>query len=311
MPQYTTLTTEELADILKDYEISTPMKLEDIHGGYGNSNFKAITTEGVYLLKICDEKKLDQLHKQVSLLNHLHNHSYPTVYPILQRNDEALYISDDYNVMIYPFLNGGTPQPSQQVSTQIGEALATLHAIPPLPELPCFPMGVTEITPFLKQVRGTEFAGHPFVMWLKSELEWIQPELDKPLPTGLLHGDLFLDNTLFDEDKMVAILDFEEVCYDTMLIDVAMTIIGCCFTAQHQLDTASVDAFLEAYNKHRPLTDDECDCLDSYVHYAALCVAFWRFRQFNIRHPDESSTDKYFEMIKRSANWQSIRRKHA
>ncbi len=307
MPQYTTLTTEALAKILKDYEIGTPVKFEDIPGGYGNSNFKLSTTKGVYLLKICDEKNLDQLLKQLSLLDHLQKHAYPTVYPILQKNDEALYISDNYYVMIYPFLNGGTPQPSEQVSVQIGEALATLHAIPPLPELPCFPMGITEITPFLKQVKDTEFAGHPFVMWLKSELEWIQPELDKPLPTGLLHGDLFLDNTLFDKDKMVAILDFEEVCYDTMLIDVAMTIIGCCYNTHHQLDIPSVRAFLEVYNTNRPLTDDEWGCLDSYVHYAALCIAFWRFRQFNIRYPDESSADKYFEMIKRSANWQSIR----
>lgn len=307
MPQYTTLSTEELTEILKHYAIGTPVKLEDIDGGYGNSNFKLTTTEGVYLLKICDEKKLDQLEMQICLLEHLHKHAYPTVYPILQNVKDALHISDNDYVMIYPFLNGGTPQPSKEVSKQIGEALATLHAIPSLPKLPCFPMGITEIIPFMERVEDTEFAGHPFVKWLESELEWIKPELDKPLPTGLLHGDLFLDNTLFDRNNMVAILDFEEVCNDTMLIDVAMTIIGCCYDANHQLDLASVNGFLEVYNRNRQLTDEEWDYLDSYVHYVALCIAFWRFRQFNIHYPDESKAEKYFEMIERSANWQSIR----
>lgn len=307
MQQYTTLSTEELTEILKDYAIGISVKLEDISGGYGNSNFKLTTTEGEYLLKVCDEKNIEQILMQVSLLEHLKKHAYPTVYPIFQKNDEALYVSDNLNVMIYPFLNGGTPQPSQQVSKQIGQALATLHAIPPLPELPCFPMGITEISPFLERLKDSRFVGHPFVTWLKSELEWIQPELDKPLPTGLLHGDLFLDNTLFEGDKMVAILDFEEVCFDKMLIDVAITIIGCCYDTHHQLDLASVHGFLETYNTHRPLTKAELDCLDCYVHYAALCIAFWRFRQFNIRYPNESSADKYFEMITRSANWQSIR----
>ena len=306
MPQYTNLSTEELTDILKDYAIGIPVKLEDIPGGYGNSNFKLSTTEGVHLLKICDEKNLAQLQMQVSLLEHLRKQAYSTVYPILQKNDEALHISTNYHVMIYPFLNGGTPQPCEHVSRQIGEALATLHAIPPLPELSCFPMGISEITPFLEEVNDTPFAMHPFVTWINSELEWIRPELERPLPTGLLHGDLFLDNTLFDAGKMVAILDFEEVCFDKMLIDVAMTIIGCCYNAQHQLDLASVHGFLETYNTHRPLTNVEWECLDCYVHYAALCIAFWRFRQFNIRFPDESRADKYFEMITRSANWQSI-----
>ncbi len=307
MPQYTTLSTEELADILKHYAIGEPLKIKDIHEGYGNSNFKLTTTKGVYLLKICDEKNTDQLHNQVTLLEHLHKHAYPTVYPILQKNNEAIYISNDYYVMIYPFLNGRTPDPSEQVSKQIGEALATLHSILPIPELPSFPMGITEISPFLEQVKETQFVRHPFVTWLKSELEWIRPELDKPLPTGLLHGDMFLDNTLFDGERMVAILDFEEVCHDKMLIDVAMTIIGCCYNSQHQLDITSVHGFLEAYNRNRPLSDEEWNCLDCYVHYAALCIAFWRFRQFNIHHPDESRTDKYFEMIKRSTNWQSTR----
>lgn len=306
MPQYTSPSEEELSEIFKHYEIGRPLKIEDIQGGYGNSNFKLTTTDGIFLLKICDEKNVDQLLMQIELLKHLQQHAYPTVYPILQKNDEALLIFNNYHVMIYPFLNGGTPLPSQQVLTQIGDALAKLHSIPPLPDLPCFPMGISDINPFLDDVKNTRFSGHPFLIWLKSELEWIEPEIEKPLPTGLLHGDLFLDNTLFVENKLKAIIDFEEVCYDKMMIDIGMTIIGCCYTAENQLDPVSVNGFLESYNAIRIMTDEEWDSLDCYVHYAALSIAFWRFRQFNIRYPDESSADKYFEMITRSANWQSI-----
>ena len=307
MARYTTLSSEELADIVSHYEIGTPVKFEEIPGGFGNSNFKLTTTDGTFLLKICDEKNLVELQMQIELLTRLRQHAYPTVYPILQKNSDALYITSNYRVMIYPFLNGGTPQPSQRVLTQIGEALAKLHCIPPLLELPRFPMGLAQITPFLKNVQNTQFATHPFIIWLKSELEWIRPELEKPLPTGLLHGDLFLDNTLFDGDQMVAILDFEEGCHDTLLIDVGMAIIGCCYTVGHQLDVASVNSFLEAYNALRPLTNEEWDSLNSFVHYAALAIAFWRFRQFNIRHPDVHRADTYHEMIARSANWHTIR----
>ena len=306
MARYTTLSPAELADIVLHYAIGTPVKFEEIPWGFGNSNFKLTTTDGTFLLKICDEKNLIELQQQIALLEHLRQHAYPTVYPILQKNGNALFVTPNYHVMIYPFLEGGTPQSSQQTLTQIGEALAKLHCIPPLVELPRFPMGIAKITPFLEEVKNTQFATHPFFIWLKSELEWIKPEFDKPFPTGLLHGDLFLDNTLFDGDQIVAILDFEEGCHDTLLIDVGMTIIGCCYTAQHELDVVSVHGFLDAYNALRPLTNKEWDCLDCFVHYAALAIAFWRFRQFNIRHPDARSAETYQEMITRSANWQSI-----
>ena len=307
MARYTTLSPAELTDIVAHYAIGTPLKFEGIPGGFGNSNFKLTTTDGMFLLKICDEKSRHELQMQIALLAHLRQHAYPTVYPILQKNGDALFVTPNDRVMIYPFLDGGTPQPSQKVSAQIGEALAKLHCIPSLAGLPRFPMGIAQITPFLEEVKDTQFATHPFFIWLKSELEWLKPELDKSLPTGLLHGDLFLDNTIFDGDQMVAILDFEEGCHDTLLVDVGMTIIGCCYTAQHQLDAASVQSFLDAYNALRLLTDAEWHSLDGFVHYAALAIAFWRFRQFNIRYPDARQADTYMEMITRSVNWQSIR----
>ncbi len=306
MAQYTTPSTEELADIVSHYAIGIPIKCEGISGGFGNSNYKLTTTDGVYLLKICDEKSVEELQIQNTLLEHLREHAYPTVYPIIKKNGDVLHITSKYYVMIYPFLAGSTPKPSPRVLSLIGEALAKLHCIPPLDVLPSFPMGMAQITPFLKEVHTTEFATHPFVIWLQSELDWIVPELEKPLPTGLLHGDVFLDNTLFDEDQMVAILDFEEGCHDTFLIDVGMTIIGCCYTDKHELKLNSLHSFFDAYNTLRPLTDIEWDSLDCYVYYAAIAIAFWRFRQFNILHPDVHHADTYHEMIIRATNWQSI-----
>lgn len=306
MARYTTLTSEELDDIVTHYEIGTSIDLEELPGGFGNSNFKLTTTDGVFLLKICDEKNLEELHQQIALLEHLQKHSYPTVYPILLKNDDTLYDKRKYQIMIYPFLDGSTPKPSKRVLEQIGEALAKLHCIPPLAKLPRFPMGITQIGPFLDEIKGTQFATHPFLLWLKSELEWIKPELEKPLPKGLLHGDLFLDNTLFDDDKMVAILDFEEGCHDTLLIDIGMTIIGCCYTVENALDIDVLHGFLDAYNAVRPLAENEWECLDGFVYYAAVSIAFWRFRQFNIRHPDVHKAETYHEMISRSANWQTI-----
>ena len=303
MARYTTLSLTELDRIVLQYPIGTALKLEEIPGGFGNSNFKLTTTEGEFLLKICDEKDSVELNMQIALLQHLHQHAYPTVYPIPTKDQKQLTHETFGSVMLYPFLPGEQPQSSPDTLAQLGEALAKLHCIPPIAGLPRFAMGISQMTPFFKEVQDTQFATHPFVESLKSQLESMGPQLNASLPMGLLHGDLFLDNTLFDGDQMVAILDFEEGCYDTLLIDVGMTLIGCCYTPQHQLNLESAQRFLDAYNASRPLTENEWKYLDGFVHYAALSIAFWRFRQFNIRRPDAHRANTYQEMITRSAQF--------
>ena len=303
MARYTTLSLTELDRIVLQYPIGTALKLEEIPGGFGNSNFKLTTTEGEFLLKICDEKDSAELNMQIALLQQLHQHVYPTVYPIPTKDQKQLTHETFGSVMLYPFLPGEQPQSSPDTLAQLGEALAKLHCIPPIAGLPRFAMGISQMTPFFKEVQGTQFATHPFVESLKSQLESMEPQLNASLPMGLLHGDLFLDNTLFDGDQMVAILDFEEGCYDTLLIDVGMTLIGCCYTPQHRLNLEAAQRFLDAYNASRPLTENEWKYLDGFVHYAALSIAFWRFRQFNIRRPDAHRANTYQEMITRSAQF--------
>ena len=164
-------------------------------------------------------------------------------------------------------------------------------------------MGISQMIPFFEEVQGTPFAAHPFVESLKSQLASMESQLNARLPMGLLHGDLFLDNTLFDGNQMVAILDFEEGCYDTLLIDVGMTLIGCCYTPEDRLNLGAAQRFLDAYNAVRPLTESEWQSLDCFVQYAALSIAFWRFRQFNIRRPDADRANTYQEMITRSTQF--------
>jgi homoserine kinase type II len=303
MARYTTLSPAELAHIVTQYPIGIPLKLEEIPGGFGNSNFKLITTAGEFLLKICDEKDPAELTMQISLLQHLSEHAYPTVYPILTKDQKPLTHQTFGSVMLYPFLQGEQPQSSPNTLAQLGEALAKLHRIFPIAGLPRFAMGISQMLPFFKEVQDTEFVTHPFVEFLKSQVELMKPQLNGALPKGLLHGDLFLDNTLFDGDRMVAILDFEEGCYDTLLIDVGMTLIGCCYTLHHELNLKAAHRFLDAYNAVRPLTESEWKHLDCFVHYAALSIAFWRFRQFNIRRPDTHRANTYQEMITRSEQW--------
>ena len=94
----------------------------------------------------------------------------------------------------------------------------------------------------------------------------------------------------------------QEVCNGQLVLDVAMTIIGCCYPTNNKQDPELVKSLLEGYNSIRQLTPLELEYLNDFVDYCALAVAFWRFRQFNIRNPDPLLQDKYTEMEQRIKN---------
>jgi homoserine kinase type II len=56
---------------------------------------------------------------------------------------------------------------------------------------------------------------------------------------GIIHGDLFRDNVLWDGEEIVAILDFEQASGGSLAYDLAVCINDWCWTGQPRLDLAA------------------------------------------------------------------------
>jgi homoserine kinase type II len=93
------------------------------------------------------------------------------------------------------------------------------------------------------------------------------------LPRGLVHGDLFRDNVLFDAaGRLVALLDFESAFEGVLLFDVMVTMLSWCFG--DDLDARLVRALVAGYEAVRPLeaVEREADAL-----YTQACLVALRF----------------------------------
>ena len=193
----------------------------------------------------------------------------------------------------------------------LGRTLGQLHALPELPaeqfNVP-FAMGWVEMAPFVAEQRAAQ-PGEPLAPFV-AELEReclgrlrSQLESDAALPRGVVHGDAFLDNVLFeraDSPQLVGLIDFEEVCRDALLLDVAMTIVGGCFV-NNQLQEDLVVALLRGYveNKQSTLDSHGRATLPAMCEYAAYSIAFWRYRQFVVRFPNADNKTSWEEMKNR------------
>lgn len=168
-----------------------------------------------------------------------------------------------------------------------------------------FPPGES-IAPFLCSLPASSpLHSHVFVRdHLKTRLPALLGRIrDERLPRAITHGDIFLDNCLWDESRDVFkwMLDFEEVCYEPAILDVAMTIMGCCFEREGgTLNEEFARAFLEGYSSIRPLTSLECLLLPDMMDFCIIAAAFWRFNQFVVLHPELDMQESYTELSERA-----------
>ena len=77
------------------------------------------------------------------------------------------------------------------------------------------------------------------------------------LPQGVIHGDYFHDNVLWDDDGSPGVIDFYFACDDVLAYDVAIGVNDWCVTPAAALDAARTAAFIEGYESERPLEDLE------------------------------------------------------
>ena len=174
---------------------------------------------------------------------------------------------------------------------QIGQAMALLHSLP-MPDYlpPTFPEGVEKWQAVAKNGQGE------FIDWLRVRIDEYDKGLDTTLSRSIVHGDIFYDNVLFQDDKLAAIIDFEDVSNFYPPFDIGMGIIGSCQTNDH-LNFQKASYLVKGYETVRPLSQQEKDSLQFFTKFAAVSLACWRYSVFNLRPQNSLNTNAYLQMV--------------
>lgn len=101
------------------------------------------------------------------------------------------------------------------------------------------------------------------------------------LPRGVVHGDLFRDNVLWQGEQVVALLDWESASDGIVIYDLAVTMLAwCCGDA---LDWALARAMVEGYGSVRAITDAEWQGLSWALRVGCLRFASTRLVDVYLR----------------------------
>lgn len=284
---------KQVAEVLISYNLGTLKVCKDWSFGFVNRNYKVSTSTGDYFYRIYLAQPLTTIKHEIAVLERLKQMSYPAAYPVAQKDGSFIHKNGEENVVIYEFKKGGKPVINTQVMSLIGQAIGKLSVFPDAEEFP--KKNLLCIDTCDKVIAGFKSAANPIPElfdYFEEQTQYLKPLLSQHLPVGVVHGDCFPDNTLFDSDELVAIVDFERVCYDHLLFDIGITAIGCCFV-DNVLDIGLLTALIDGYYQYRELTQKEWDLLPVYIQWAAHAMIGWHLDN-NLLH---EHNHKQWEMV--------------
>jgi homoserine kinase type II len=270
MSVFTPVSIAEARALAEHYTLGDVEKLEGIAQGIENTNYFLTTTTGEYVLTLFEHIPRADLPFYVGLMDHLAGRGIPCPAPMRRDDGEFLGDVNGKPACIVTKLPGAPRVgPDAHWCRRAGEILARLH------------VAAVDYDASLDNWRGRA--------WRENFAEAVRPKIsraesdliasenryqaihdDSVLPRGIIHGDYFHDNVLWDDDGHGGVIDFYFACDDALLYDVAIGVNDWCVKPDATLDAERAHAFIAGYRSQRPFEARELDLWPVMLRRAAL-----------------------------------------
>jgi homoserine kinase type II len=283
MSVYTTVEPEQLKQFLRHFDVGDLQDYEGISAGIENTNYFVNTDKGQYVLTLFESLAFDELPYFLNLMAHLNEHDVQCAHPVPAEDGRYLLELNGKPTSLVNRLPGKEVKtPIEQHAIALGRALGHMH------------VAGTGFSEHRKNDRGPgwwretvkRLTGHiddEDAAILENEIHFQMKTSRTELPRGVVHADLFKDNTLWDNDQLTGIIDFYFACDDVLLYDIAVTVNAWFFNEDGHIDHDLVLAFLKAYHSQRPLMENEKQAWPTMLRAGAL--RFWLSRLNDMHFP--------------------------
>jgi homoserine kinase type II len=299
MGTFRTLAPDDVQSILAGFGVSGYRGHKPIAAGTVNTNV-AVDLDGRRLfLRINEGKAESDVQREGEIVAHIAARGVPTPPPLRTPAGEPFLRWQEVFVSLFPWVPGHTLTrkdigPAHARDT--GRALALLHQAGA--DYADHRPGRYEPDEIQRRFEGIRAAGDPE---LAAAVSVLGPALDRlgrerraDLPLGLIHGDLFIDNVLYDErGALTALLDFEQASWGRLAYDVAVSVLA----FGYGRDDFRIDvtrAFIDGYTAVRAPTAAERDGFGAELEFAACRFAVTRITDVHLRRGAGAPTGKDF-----------------
>ncbi|HVZ71130.1 MAG TPA: homoserine kinase [Polyangia bacterium] len=290
MAQFRSLSADDVREILAAFGGPAYVSHAPVAAGTINTNVRVETADGLRFLRINEGKTREDVEREGAIVAHVAARGVPTPPPARTAAGAPFVEWRGLFVSMFPWIPGRTLTRAEVTPAHaalVGGALARLHLASEgfADRRP----GRYEPEEIDRRVRHVETLAKPELVGPIAVVGLALAELARErapeLPTGLIHGDLFIDNVLFAESanaELTALIDFEQASWGRFAYDVAVTLLAFGY-GRHDFRADVTRAFLEAYAAVRPFAPAERAAFGAELRFAACRFAVTRITDVHLK----------------------------
>ena len=230
MAVYTKFTRENVEEILSYYSIGSLNSYEGIQDGIENTNYFLLVDKKKYILTVYEKRvKSADLPFFSSLMIGLNKANFKCPTPVINNQKKAITDYKNKKLMIVSFLEGKAKKNLTPPNCKlVGIAVAKMHEITKKFEIRRQnDLSINSWRKLFILVKEECSKIHrDLPKLIEANLQDVEKNWPKNLPSGIIHADLFNDNIFFHNNKFSGFIDFYFSCNDYYALEIAI-----CFNA--------------------------------------------------------------------------------
>ena len=291
MAVYTKISKKDISYINKKFEVDKILNFKGIKQGIENTNYLLRSKNKKFILTIFEKRvSKKEIPFFMKLMDQLNDSEINCPKPLKNKSGNYLIRIRNKVACIVSFLNGKDKKILNLKNCyDIGKMIAQMHLSSKKINLyRKNSMGIKNLNPLFNSIKFKSKKFTNIEKFLKINFKDIKKKWPKKLPKGIIHGDLFIDNIFFKNNKLSGIIDFYCAANDYFMYEIAICINALCFdkvNSKFKINKKKIRNLIKGYESIKKISIKEKKSLNTLCRGAAM-------RYFLTRLYDYTNTPK-------------------
>lgn len=277
MGRFTQLCADDIERACAAFGVGDVIGFDEIVAGTINSNYAVRTPGGRLFLRVNEGKSERDVVYEAELVDALAARRVPTPRPHRAADGRPFAVLDGQYVSLFDWVDGdhrSVESVTAQDAHAVGRALALLHRAGAEIAGDFDRAGIYTFADIVARLDSFRDSSDPeladAIAIVSDEAKWLEARagVRSAATRGIIHGDLFRDNVMFEGEALTGMIDFEQASTGSLAYDLAVCINAWCFSDRFVEDRMT--AMEAGYESIRPLTAEDRAALPVELRAAAM-----------------------------------------
>ena len=291
MAVYTKINKKDISLINKKFDFQNFKSFKGIKQGIENTNYLLKSKNKKFILTIFEKRvETKEIPFFMKLMDQLSDLKITCPKPLRNSQGDFIIKLKKKLACIVTFIKGKDKKKLNNKNCfDIGKMVAQIHLSTKKIKLyRKNSMGIKNLNPLLNSIKFKSKKFTNIEKFLKTNLKDIKKKWPKTLPNGIIHGDLFIDNIFFKNNKLSGLIDFYFAANDYYMYEIAICVNALCFDRNNTkfiINKKKVKNLIKGYESIKKISQKEKKSLNILCRGAAI-------RYFLTRLYDYTNTPK-------------------